>query len=521
MGKEVTHLQNPDALALSDAYRTMLKNSEINLFISIDNLVETLHTMETVGFIGMMVAYQNTTTGSANITAFKAKNGPCYDTGRFVIYNGAALAVLDDDNHLLIAGKETAVCEKTANIYKLSVYEKHLTCTNTDPVLLENLNSQPTPFNCDTFEGDNEKLFQMVREPETEAKLVSMFYPGPFRLLVLSDGRIIHRGEVTSVSASDADLLIEKEGLFRSSAGNAIEPSFFKELFNLSGARCLLDNKLVRKNSEENAVTDFESLNNISEALKDQLLKLIKDNKKYFILTGSDINDKLGCCPSEMVTEANRLKRAGILDSFGQSAQDDSCTVTTYAFRNEINVVGNEPVFRIDSSFRLNVKDKLEKKKGGVTSQLLKWVLLGFIVISVIIAFLKFQGSSDLSATKSLYEQVSPVTENQKFIVLFHFKERCNLCLNMEAFTNDILNEYYPQLVKNGDVRFVLLTMDDPSNKGIVERLEITSATLVLVQFENKNEKKIIVLKDLWEYSQDELVFKEKLKKELDKFLSE
>ena len=46
-----------------------------------------------------------------------------------------------------------------------------------------------------------------------------------------------------------------------------------------------------------------------------------------------------------MVTEANRLKRAGILDSFGQSTRDDSCTVTTYAFRNEITVVDNEPDF--------------------------------------------------------------------------------------------------------------------------------------------------------------------------------
>jgi hypothetical protein len=521
MANGIIHLQNPDLQELTNAYRTLPRFGEINLFISLEKLADTLNSMESAGFIGIKITYLNVTSGSANISAYKAKNGACYDTGRFVIYNGAALAAFDDDNHLLISGKQTAVCEKTANIYKLVAYENLVTCTDPDPSLLAKLNDQPSPFNCDTFEDDNEAMFKMVNESSPGSKFVSMFYPGPFRLLVMNDGRIIRRGEVTAIPVSESELLFARDGLFRSSVSIPAEPSFFRELYKLSGARCLLDKKLIRKNSEVYNVTDFESLKNISETLKDQLLKLIQEGKKYFILTGSDKDDKLGCCPSEMVTEANRLTRAGILDSFGQSPQDDSCTVTTYAFRNEINVVDDEPVFRIDSSFRLQVKEILEKKRNGRLGQLSRWILLVFIAISLIIAFLKIDGSSDSPDPKSLFEQLAPVIENQKMVVLFHFKERCSICLNMERYVNEVLNENYPELVAGKKIQFKLITMDQPENKNLVERFELFSATIVLVQFEDKQEKKIKVLTDGWEYYQDENMFKNIFKQELDQFLNE
>ena len=286
MAKEIIHLQNPDLQALITAYRTLPRFGEVNIFISVEKLAETLNSVESAGFIGIKISYLNATSGSANISGFKAKNGPCYDTGRFVIYNGAALAVLDDDNHLLIAGKRTPVCEKTANVYKLAVYEDLITCTDPDPVLLAKLNDEPSPFNCDIFEGDKEILNKMISESVKDSKSADLFYPGPFKLLVMNDGRIIHRGEVTAVPVSETQRLIEKEGLFRSSLSSHGEPSFFRELYKVSGSGCLLDKKLIKRDPTEAIVTDLESLNNVSEPLRAQLLKLILEEKKYFILTG-------------------------------------------------------------------------------------------------------------------------------------------------------------------------------------------------------------------------------------------
>jgi hypothetical protein len=521
MGEEVFHLQNPDKLELNNAYRSMGRYEEINIFVTLDNLVQTLQEMEATGFVGMKVNYLNSTSLSASIIAYKAKAGPCYETGRSVVYYGAALAVLDDDNHLLFAGQKTPVCEKTANVYEMPVYDKLVSCSDPDPVLIKELHEQPLPFDCNTFESDNEKLFREVKETDEAEKLVNMFYPGPFRLLILDDGRIVHRGESVAVPESETDMLVEKDGLFRSSLGFIREPKGFKEIYRLDGARCLLENRPVFKISSKEVSTNLNALDKISENLKDQLLKLIKENKKYFILTGSDKDDKLGCCPSEIVSEANGLTRSGILGSFRQAVPEESCPVTIYAYKNEIDVIDFKPQFRIDSSFRKIIKDKLQKKSGNKFESFSKWILLSFITVSLILGYFKLHDSTDSFTLKSLFEQLAPDTENQKMIILFHFTERCNLCLNMEKFINDILNYNYLQQVEDRDLRFVLMTIDDPANKNLVERFEITSATIVLVKFENKEEKNVIVLGNIWEYSQDEPVFKEKLIKELEQFLSD
>ena len=60
----------------------------------------------------------------------------------------------------------------------------------------------------------------------------------------------------------------------------------------------------------------------------------------------------------------------------------------------------------------------------------------------------------------------------------------------MEEYTNDFAKwGIMLNWLKTEKFAFALLTMDDPSNKSIVEQLNITSATLVLVQFDGKEEK--------------------------------
>jgi hypothetical protein len=520
MDKEVTHLQNPDKLALNNAYRSMPRYGEIKLFISVNNLTDTLRSMESAGFVGIEIIHLNSSSESANIRAYKAKNGPCYDTGRFVVYDGAALAALDDDNHLLFKGKQTPVCEKTANIYKLPAYEKLVRASDPDPILLAKLRDQPVIFNCDTFESDNTQLFQMVKEPGAESELVDLIYPGPFRLLIMEDGRIIHRGQTTRVPKSDVSGLIEKDRLFRNGNESPGQPLFFKEIYRLYGTGCLLDKKIIPELIEKEVTTDFNILKKISDELKEHILNLIRDNKKYFILTGSDTEDKLGCCPSEIITEANRLKRAGILDSFQQSVPDESCPLTIYAFKDEIKINDNDLQFRINDPFRKLVFKNLQNNTGDRFRFYAKWILLAFIAVTLTIAILKLSGSLTPSPAMSLYEQLAPGDKNRQMILLFHYSERCNICLNMEKYTSEVLNENYPDLVAGKKIQFKLITMDRSDNQNLVERFGLLSATIVLVEFENGQEKRIKVLKDLWEYSQEEVVYKNMLKKELDQFLN-
>ncbi len=89
----------------------------------------------------------------------------------------------------------------------------------------------------------------------------------------------------------------------------------------------------------------------------------------------------------------------------------------------------------------------------------------------------------------------------------------------MEKYTNDVLTEYYSDLVAGKKLQFKLMIMDNQDNRNLVERFGLFTTTIVLVQFENKKEKRIKVLNDSWEYSQDEQAFKNMIKKELDQFI--
>ena len=85
------------------------------------------------------------------ITALKGKVGACFETGRSATYAGAALAVMDDDHHLIVG--TIRVCEKTGGLYTLPPYQGLLTVTEGDAGLLERLETDPVPFDCNTFEA--------------------------------------------------------------------------------------------------------------------------------------------------------------------------------------------------------------------------------------------------------------------------------------------------------------------------------------------------------------------------------
>ncbi|HJO27276.1 MAG TPA: methyltransferase domain-containing protein [Planctomycetota bacterium] len=64
---------------------------------------------------------------SMTVLAHKGKEGPCFDHGEAVIYNGPWKAVVDDDGHTLVRGERTAVCRKTFSIYGREPYSEHVT----------------------------------------------------------------------------------------------------------------------------------------------------------------------------------------------------------------------------------------------------------------------------------------------------------------------------------------------------------------------------------------------------------
>ncbi len=82
---------------------------------------------------------------SVTITAYKGKQGACFERNQAVIYKGPWKKVLDDDGHALERGARIAVCDKTFQIYSREPYASQMILI--EP--LENINLEDAKeFDC-------------------------------------------------------------------------------------------------------------------------------------------------------------------------------------------------------------------------------------------------------------------------------------------------------------------------------------------------------------------------------------
>ncbi len=63
---------------------------------------------------------------AVTITAYKGKQGACFERNQAVIYKGPWKKVLDDDGHALERGQRVAVCDKTFQIYSKEPYASQM-----------------------------------------------------------------------------------------------------------------------------------------------------------------------------------------------------------------------------------------------------------------------------------------------------------------------------------------------------------------------------------------------------------
>ena len=332
---DIPYLKNPSFIELDDAFRGLPKLGEIKVSHDTGSISDLLTDLENIGYVGIEVSRNIQVGNGGRIRAFKGKHGPCYDAGQTVRYLGGALAVLDDDNHLLFNSEIHSVCEKTARVLQLPVYQGLILC---DPIFNSNTRSDNSSseekFSKNEYEEDLEKLFQKLQSTKKRSgPWMKLYYPGPFRYLILDDGTIVSRGKVNDVPEEASKLLIKKDGLVRVEKEELSELEYFQDLYADQGSNCFLGKIIYQQKNEIDYETDLNALYKIKKGLESKLIDLIKNNKKYFLLVGSDPGDQFGCCPSDIVGEANALIKAGILSGYSQSDMGENCPVSIYAFK--------------------------------------------------------------------------------------------------------------------------------------------------------------------------------------------
>lgn len=115
---------------------------------------EFLKAFEEAGFFGIKIEKRDsrpwrTIEGiefrAVTVTAYKGKEGPCFERNQAVIYRGPWKQVEDDDHHILKRGVRTAVCDKTFNIFSKEPYRNDVIPVSPRK---EILHSRAKPFDC-------------------------------------------------------------------------------------------------------------------------------------------------------------------------------------------------------------------------------------------------------------------------------------------------------------------------------------------------------------------------------------
>ncbi|MBD3181333.1 hypothetical protein GF312_03510 [Candidatus Poribacteria bacterium] len=510
------HLLNPDELSVDNAYRSLPRMGVITIETSFPKLDSQLEMLEQKGFAGIHIMAFGSVDERIIIKAYKGKQGICYDTGRSARYMGAALTAVDDDHHLLFSDEEVPVCEKTATLYSLPCYRDLINCSEGDKGLLENLSNNPILFDCDNYEESLEKLFSMVRGKKQPEEFTNLFYPGPFKLLVLKDGSIIHRGRINKVPVEEYKRLMKNDGLFRLGGQPTGQYESFVDLFQVQGPRCLLKNPQPTKVNVHDPFPDLTVLKTISRGLKNRMLRILESQKDYFILTGSNREDEYGCCPSDEVTEADNLVKAGILSASRESTADDACPVTIYAFRNEIVDSLGQMQFNQNSDLRQDVYKRLKNNRSHLLKITARWALLGFVIVTLILALTRiYDTPAPPRNNNGLHTRLDVPMPNSTILVLFHYKKRCEQCLAMEKYAREVLEDNFHEMLQQKQIQFRQAVMDLEENRNFIERFGLFTSTLVIIKFEDMEEDSIRVLDRSWTLYTNEMEFKKMLTEEL------
>ena len=140
-----------------------------------------LQAFEETGFYGIQIEKRDeqswrTVKGiefrSVTVTAYKGKEGECWERNQAVIYKGPWKQVVDDDQHVLKRGIRTAVCDKTLQIYAKTPYRDQM-------ILIEPNKTIPLakarPFDCSRdVERDPKETKGLNYNKTTKSKSVCM-----------------------------------------------------------------------------------------------------------------------------------------------------------------------------------------------------------------------------------------------------------------------------------------------------------------------------------------------------------
>ena len=103
----------------------------------------------------------------------------------------------------------------------------------------------------------------------------------------------------------------------------------------------------------------------------------------------------------------------------------------------------------------------------------------------------------------------------------FHRTQRCRKCRTIEAYTEEALQDAFPQALQTGEIEWHALNVEEPANEHFVEDYQLTFGALVLVDTQDGEQIEWRNLERVWELVGDELEFKAYVEAEALAFLEQ
>ena len=111
------------------------------------------------------------------------------------------------------------------------------------------------------------------------------------------------------------------------------------------------------------------------------------------------------------------------------------------------------------------------------------------------------------------------ITVNKVEVIDFHSTHRCMTCNAIEANTRYTLESYFAEELKNENITFLVVNVDDEENYSIAEKFEATGTALFLNVIVDGKETQIDLTDFAFFNGTDKEVFSKELKIKIDKEL--
>ena len=102
----------------------------------------------------------------------------------------------------------------------------------------------------------------------------------------------------------------------------------------------------------------------------------------------------------------------------------------------------------------------------------------------------------------------------------FHRTVRCPGCLQIEFMADQAIRETFDQELKDGDLVWLVVNMEEPDNQEFVENYDLTASTLVLVASQKNGNDRWKRLEKVWELMHEPEAFGRYVEKEVADYLT-